>query len=89
MSMLVRLCACETQGYDFCRDINVHVCACVYADAFYLRYVSGGDFAGTYQVIEAARTGSCGNLLSATTCTAGNKLTYVNEVGLLISATAF
>lgn len=50
------------------------------ADAFYLSYIPGGQFAGTYTVLEAGRTGSCANLLAAPGCSAGDKLSYASAV---------
>ncbi|KAK9795598.1 hypothetical protein WJX73_005422 [Symbiochloris irregularis] len=48
------------------------------ADAFYVSYISGGTYAGTYTIIEVSRSSGCANMLSSAACS-NNALSFVSS----------
>ncbi|KAK9795594.1 hypothetical protein WJX73_004039 [Symbiochloris irregularis] len=38
------------------------------SDAFYISYISGGTYAGTYTIVEVSRADGCANMLSSVSC---------------------
>ncbi|KAK9809424.1 hypothetical protein WJX73_005866 [Symbiochloris irregularis] len=69
--------SCNATGYlgaQLCSNGNAPLLNT--GESFYLAFIPGGAFPGTYQIIDTGRTGTCGNLLSAGACSAGDTLSF-------------